>query len=55
MDDSDHSGDKLLQLLRDHQIDPAVAEGLRLVVAFNKIKNSSDRRALIELAERFAE
>jgi hypothetical protein len=53
-DDSDHSGDKLLQLLRDNQIDLTVAEGLRLVIAFNKIKNPSDRRVLIELAERFA-
>ena len=53
-DDSDHSNDKLLQLLRDNQIDLAVVEGLRLVIAFKKIKDPSDRRALIELAERFA-
>ena len=53
-DDSDHSNDKLLQLLRDNQIDLAVVEGLRLVVAFKKIKDPSDRRTLIELAERFA-
>ncbi|MGB6396204.1 MAG: hypothetical protein WBF73_11005 [Bradyrhizobium sp.] len=53
-DDSDPSGDKLLQLLRDNQIDLTVVEGLRLVIAFNKIKDPSDRRVLIELAERFA-
>ena len=53
-DDSDHPGDKLLQLLQDNQIDLSVVEGLRLVIAFNKIKNPSDRRVLIELAERFA-
>ena len=53
-DDSDHTGDKLLQLLRDNQIDLTVVEGLRLVIAFNKIKDQSDRRVLIELAERLA-
>ncbi len=53
-DDSDHPGDKLLQLLQDNQIDLSVVEGLRLVIAFNKIKNPSDRRVLIELAERLA-
>jgi hypothetical protein len=53
-DDSDHSDDKLLRLLQDNQIDLAVVEGLRLVIAFKKIKDPSDRRALIELAERFA-
>jgi hypothetical protein len=53
-DDSDPSGDELLRLLRDNQIDLTVVEGLRLVIAFNKIKDPSDRRILIELAERFA-
>jgi molybdopterin-guanine dinucleotide biosynthesis protein len=53
-DDSDPSGDKLLRLLRDNQIDLTVVEGFRLVIAFNKIKDPSDRRVLIELAERFA-
>jgi molybdopterin-guanine dinucleotide biosynthesis protein len=53
-DDSDHSNDKLLRLLQDNQIDLAVVEGLRLVIAFKKIKDPSDRRTLIELAERFA-
>jgi hypothetical protein len=54
IEDSDHPGDKLLQLLRDNQIDLNVVEGLRLVVAFRKIKDPSDRRILIELAERLA-
>ncbi|MGO8911163.1 MAG: hypothetical protein ACLQDM_17840 [Bradyrhizobium sp.] len=54
IEDSDHPGDKLLQLLRDNQIDLSVVEGLRLVVAFRKIKDPSDRRILIELAERLA-
>jgi hypothetical protein len=53
-DDSDHSDDKLLRLLQDNQIDLAVVEGLRLVIAFKKIKDPSDRRTLIEFAERFA-
>ncbi len=51
-DDPDHSGDKLLQLLRDNQIELTVVEGLRLVMAFKKINDPSDRRILIELAER---
>jgi hypothetical protein len=53
-DASDPPDDKLLQLLQDNQIDLAVVEGLRLVIAFRKIKDPSDRRVLIELAERFA-
>jgi hypothetical protein len=53
-DDFDHPDDKLLQLLRDNQIDLTVVEGVRLVIAFRKIKDSSDRRLLIELAERLA-
>ena len=51
-DDSDPPGDTLRKLLLDNQIDLAVAEGLRLVIAFGKIKDPSDRRVLIELAER---
>jgi hypothetical protein len=31
-----------------------VVEGLRLIVAFNKIKEVSDRRLVIELAERLS-
>jgi len=53
-DDSDHSGDKLLQLLGDDEIDLNVVEGLRLITAFKKIGDASDRRVLIELAERLA-
>ncbi len=53
-DESDDPGDKLLRILRDNQIDLSVVEGLRLVIAFRKIKDSSDRRVLIELAERLA-
>jgi hypothetical protein len=53
-DDPDHPGDKLLQLLRENQIDLNVVEGLRLVIAFRRIKDPYDRRVLIELAERLA-
>jgi hypothetical protein len=53
-DDPGHPVDKLLQLLQDNQIDLAVVEGLRLIIAFRKIKDPSDRRVLIELAERLA-
>lgn len=53
-DHSDQPGDKLLRLVQDHQIDLNVVEGLRLVVAFRKIKDPSDQRILIELAERLA-
>jgi len=51
-DQADPPSEKLLRLLQDHQIDLSVIEGWRLVVAFNKIKNPSDRRMLIKLAER---
>jgi hypothetical protein len=54
IEDSDLPGDKLLKLLRDNQIDLNVVEGLRLVVAFRKIRDPSDRKILIELAERLA-
>jgi hypothetical protein len=54
IDDPDLPGDKLLQLLRENEIDLNVVEGLRLVVAFRKIKDPTDRRILIELAERLA-
>ena len=53
-DHTDHPSDKLLRLVRDDQIDLSVVEGLRLVVAFRKIKDPSDRRVLLELAERLA-
>jgi len=51
----DPPDEKLLLLLRENQIDLSVVEGLRLVIAFNKIKESSDRRMIIELAERLAQ
>jgi hypothetical protein len=51
----DPPDEKLLRLLRENQIDLSVVEGLRLVIAFNKIKDSSDRRMLIELAERLGQ
>ena len=54
IEDSDPPGEKLLQMLRENQIDLNVVEGLRLVVAFRKIRDPSDRRILIELAERLA-
>ena len=54
IDDPDHPGDKLLRLLQGNQIDLNVVEGLRLIVAFRKIKDPSDRRILIELAEKLA-
>ena len=53
-DYSDPSIDTLLQLLRENEIDLSVVEGLRLVMAFKKIMDPSDRRVLIELAERLA-
>jgi hypothetical protein len=53
-DDRNPPGEKLLRLLRDNQIDLSVAEGLRLAIAFRKIRDSSDRRVLMELAERLA-
>jgi len=53
-DDPDHHGDRLLQLLRDNQIDLNIVEGLRLIIAFRNIKDPSDRRTIVELAERLA-
>jgi hypothetical protein len=54
-DEADPPSEKLLQLLRDYQIDLNAIEGWRLVMAFNKIKSPSDRRMLIELAERLCD
>jgi hypothetical protein len=51
-DGPDPPDEKLLRLLRENQIDLSVVEGLRLVIAFNKITDPFDRRMLIELAER---
>jgi hypothetical protein len=42
----------LLRLLRENQIDLNVVEGLRLVIAFNRIADPSDRKVLLDLAER---
>jgi hypothetical protein len=53
-DDSDHGDDRLWRLLGDDRIDLTVVEGLRLVIAFNKIRDQADRRVVIELAERLA-
>ena len=53
-DECDPPGAKLLQLLSQNQINLNVAEGLRLIIAFNKIRDSSDRRVIIELAESLA-
>jgi hypothetical protein len=53
-DDSDHGYDRLWRLLGDDRIDLTVVEGLRLVIAFNKIRDQADRRVVIELAERLA-
>jgi hypothetical protein len=51
-DGPDPPDENLLRLLRENQIDMGVVEGLRLIIAFNKITSPSDRRMLIELAER---
>ncbi|MBV9560456.1 MAG: hypothetical protein JOY90_08350 [Bradyrhizobium sp.] len=51
-DRSDPPAETLSRQLRENQLDPTVAEGLRLVIAFNKITDLSDRRMIIELAER---
>ena len=52
-DDSGEFDDKLRKMLQDIQVDPLAGDGLRLIVAFRKIKNQADRRMVIELAERF--
>ncbi len=53
-DDRHPPGEKLLRLIRENQIDLSVVEGLRLVIAFSKITDTTDRRVLMELAERLA-
>jgi hypothetical protein len=53
-DDSEPPTEKLLRLLGDNPFDLNVLEGLRLIVAFNKITDPSDRRIVIELAERLS-
>ena len=52
VDKDDPPSDILRKLLLDNQIDLTVAEGLRLITAFEKISDPSDRRVLIALAER---
>lgn len=52
---TDHSPDferELPMPLQDNHADPTAGEGFRLIVAFRKIGNPFDRRAVIELAER---
>jgi hypothetical protein len=52
---TDHSPDfdvELRKLLQDNHVDPTAVEGFRLIIAFRKIRKPSDRRAVIELAER---
>nr|WP_173363503.1 hypothetical protein [Bradyrhizobium sp. ORS 278] len=53
-DDCEPPEQKLLRLLSENPVDLHVVEALRLVVAFNKITDPSDRRLVIELAERLA-
>jgi hypothetical protein len=53
-DDCEPPEEKLLRLLKENHIDVHVVEGLRLIIAFNKISDSADRRLLIELAERLS-
>jgi hypothetical protein len=54
-DNCETPGEKLLRLLNESHIDLNVVEGLRLIIAFNRIKESSDRRLLMELAERLSQ
>jgi hypothetical protein len=54
-DDCEPPREKLLRLLSENHVEPNVVEGLRLIIAFNKIKHSSDRHLLIELAERLSQ
>lgn len=54
-DQADPPDETLLQLLQDNQIDLSAIDGLRLITAFNRITNASDRRMLIELAERLGD
>ena len=43
-----------LLLMQDNEHEPTAMDGLRLVIAFRKIRSQADRRAVIELAERLA-
>jgi hypothetical protein len=53
-DDREQPTEKLLQLLNENPVDFDVVEGLRLITAFNKVRDPADRRVLIELAERLS-
>ncbi len=53
-DDSGEFDDRLGKSLQGNGDHPSVVEGLRLIVAFRKIKDQADRRKVIELAERLA-
>ena len=52
IDDFRNTGGEMPRSLNDQEVDASVAEGLRLVVAFKKIRKQSDRRTVIDLAER---
>lgn len=54
-DNCESPGEKLLRLLSENHIETNAVEGLRLITAFNRIKHASDRRLLIELAERLSQ
>jgi hypothetical protein len=53
-DDPGEFDDKVRKLLDSGDMQ-TVVEGLRLVIAFRKIKDDADRLKVIELAERLAE
>lgn len=54
IDDFHDLDDKVQRLPQDNLVDANATEGLRLIVAFKKIRNRADRRKVIELAERLA-
>ncbi len=49
---TDNSDDRFRKLLQIDEGDETIGEGLRLVIAFRKIKDAADRLKVIELAER---
>ena len=53
-DDCEQPAERLLRLLGENPVDLDVIEGLRLITAFNRIRDSADRRLLIEMAERLS-
>ena len=52
-DESGEFEERLRKMLQDIQVDTLARDGLRLIVAFRKIKSPVDLRMVIELAERF--